>query len=45
MSAAVCPAAVVLVAEELTVAVLKVLLLTKLPLVTVTVPLVGLALP
>ena len=43
--AAVCPAAVVLVAVELTLAVPKASLLAKLPLVMLTAPVLGLASP
>ena len=45
VSAAVCPAAVVLVAVELTLAVPSASLLAKVPLVRLTVPLLGLASP
>ena len=45
VSAAVCPAAVVLVAVELTLAVPKASLLAKLPLVMLTAPVLGLASP
>ena len=45
VSAAVCPAAVVLVAVELTFAVPKASLLAKLPLVRLTAPVLGLASP
>lgn len=45
VSAAVCPAAVVLVALELTLAVPKASLLAKVPLVRVTAPMLGLASP
>ena len=45
VSAAVCPAAVVLFAVELTLAVPKASLLAKLPLVMLTAPILGLALP
>ena len=45
VSAAVCPAAVVLVAVELTLAVPKTSLLAKEPLVMLTAPAVGLASP
>ena len=45
VSAAVCPAAVVLVAGELTLAMPKASALTKLPLVRLTAPVLGLASP
>ena len=45
VSAAVCPADVVLVAVELTLAVPSASLLAKVPLVRLTVPLLGLASP
>jgi hypothetical protein len=45
VSAAVCPAAVVLVAVELTLAVPKASVLAKVPLVRVTSPVLGLASP
>ena len=45
MSAAVCPAAVVVVAVELTLAVPKASVLAKVPLVRVTSPVLGLASP
>jgi len=45
VSAAVCPAAVVLVAVELTLAAPKASLLAKLPLVMLTAPVLGLASP
>ena len=45
VKAAVCPAAVVLVAVELTLAVPKASLLAKLPLVKLTAPVLGLASP
>ena len=45
VSAAVCPAAVLVVAVELTLAVPKASLLAKLPLVMLTAPVLGLASP
>jgi len=45
VSAAVCPAAVVFVAVELTLAVPKASVLAKVPLVRVTAPVLGLAAP
>jgi hypothetical protein len=45
VSAAICPAAVVLVAVELTLAVPKASVLAKVPLVSVTAPVLGLASP